>query len=109
MTSPHRPKYGTSSVEISTAYGSITRDRTYPAASALAAAAAPKEGLFLCARTRSDEGKIPRAIVDASATKEEMTKNQFPPGWDEERVRQLLDYYENLSEDEQVAEDEAAL
>lgn len=38
-----------------------------------------------------------------------MTQNQFPPGWNEERVRRLLDHYENLSEDEQVAEDEAAL
>jgi hypothetical protein len=36
------------------------------------------------------------------------TKNQFPPGWDEERVRRVLDHYENQSEDEAVAEDEAA-
>jgi len=38
-----------------------------------------------------------------------MTTNKFPPGWDEERVKRLLDYYENLSEEEQVAQDEAAL
>jgi hypothetical protein len=36
-------------------------------------------------------------------------RNKFPPGWDAERVRQVLDHYENQSEDEAVAEDEAAL
>ncbi len=35
-------------------------------------------------------------------------KNQFPPGWDEARVRDVLEHYENQSEDEAVAEDEAA-
>jgi hypothetical protein len=37
-----------------------------------------------------------------------MKKNQFPSGWDEERVRQLLAHYENQTEEEAVAEDEAA-
>ncbi len=32
----------------------------------------------------------------------------FPPGWDEERVRGVLRHYESLTEDEAVAEDEAA-
>ncbi len=35
-------------------------------------------------------------------------KNQFPPGWDEARVRDVIDHYENQTEDEAVAEDEAA-
>ena len=35
-------------------------------------------------------------------------KNRFPPGWDEERVRRVLEHYENQSEEEAVAEDEAA-
>jgi hypothetical protein len=33
---------------------------------------------------------------------------QFPPGWDEDRVRRVLAHYENQTEDEAVAEDEAA-
>lgn len=33
---------------------------------------------------------------------------QFPAGWDEARVRKVLEHYENQSEDEAVAEDEAA-
>jgi len=37
-----------------------------------------------------------------------MTKQQFPPGWNEERVRQVLAHYENQTEDEQFAEIEAA-
>lgn len=35
-------------------------------------------------------------------------ENRFPPGWDGARVREVLDHYENQSEDEAVAEDEAA-
>ena len=37
-----------------------------------------------------------------------MTKKQFPPGWDEAKVRKVLDAYEAQSEEEAVAEDEAA-
>ena len=37
-----------------------------------------------------------------------MKKNNFPPGWDEERVRRVLEHYEEQSEEEAVAEDEAA-
>jgi hypothetical protein len=36
-----------------------------------------------------------------------MRKTQFPPGWDEERVRRVLDHYEQQTEEEAVAEDEA--
>jgi hypothetical protein len=35
-------------------------------------------------------------------------KSSFPPGWNEERVRAVLGHYENQSEEEAVAEDEAA-
>ena len=34
--------------------------------------------------------------------------NKYPPGWDEERVRRVLEHYEKQSDDEAVAEDEAA-
>jgi hypothetical protein len=37
-----------------------------------------------------------------------MSKQQFPPGWDAERVKRVLAHYEGLSEEEQVAEDEEA-
>ena len=37
-----------------------------------------------------------------------MSKQNFPPGWDEERVRQVIAHYEDQSEDEQFAEIEAA-
>ncbi len=38
-----------------------------------------------------------------------MSKSKFPPGWDENRVRQVLEHYEGQSEDEAIAEDEAML
>ena len=38
-----------------------------------------------------------------------MKKNEFPPGWDEKRVRDVLEHYEKQSEEQGVAEDEAAI
>lgn len=35
-------------------------------------------------------------------------QNRFPTGWNESRVQRLLAHYEQLSETEAVAEDEAA-
>ena len=37
-----------------------------------------------------------------------MKQSKFPPGWDEERVRKVLAHYEEQTEEEAVAEDEAA-
>jgi hypothetical protein len=37
-----------------------------------------------------------------------MSQQKFPPGWDQERVRDVLAHYEDQSEDEQFAEIEAA-
>lgn len=37
-----------------------------------------------------------------------MSQPKFPAGWDAARVKRLIDYYESLSEEEQVVEDEAA-
>jgi hypothetical protein len=34
--------------------------------------------------------------------------SEFPEGWDEARVRRVLEHYENQTEDEAVEEDEAA-
>lgn len=35
-------------------------------------------------------------------------QNPFPPGWDEDRVRRVLEHYEAQSDEEAVAEDAAA-
>jgi hypothetical protein len=37
-----------------------------------------------------------------------MRQQKFPPGWNEERVRQVIAHYEDQTEDEQFAEIEAA-
>ena len=35
-----------------------------------------------------------------------MKQSRFPPGWDAERVRRVLEHYEAQTEEEAVAEDE---
>jgi hypothetical protein len=37
-----------------------------------------------------------------------MKQSKFPPGWDEKKVQRVLKHYEQQSEEEAVAEDEAA-
>ncbi len=37
-----------------------------------------------------------------------MSQAKFPPGWDEEKVRKVLTRYEKQTEEEAIAEDEAA-
>ncbi len=34
--------------------------------------------------------------------------SRFPPGWDEERVRRVLEHYASQTDEEALAEDEAA-
>ena len=38
-----------------------------------------------------------------------MKQNRFPPGWDGARVQRILAHHETQTEEEAVAEDEAAL
>lgn len=40
--------------------------------------------------------------------KKKEVESRFPPGWDEARVRDVIEHYENQTEEEAVAEDEAA-
>lgn len=37
-----------------------------------------------------------------------MKQSTFPPGWEEQRVRRVIEHYEAQSDEEAVAEDEAA-
>lgn len=37
-----------------------------------------------------------------------MKKSTFPPGWDQERIAKVLEHYESQTEEEALAEDEAA-
>jgi hypothetical protein len=38
-----------------------------------------------------------------------MSQNKFPDGWDEGRVQRVLAHYEEQTEDEALAEDEAGI
>src|SRR6266508_3705015 len=64
-------------------------------------------------RCRSRYHRIPTRSPVAegaptSAQEEAMRQAKYPPGWDEERVRRVLAHYEAQSDEEAVAEDEAA-
>ena len=37
-----------------------------------------------------------------------MKESKYPPGWNEKRVKEVLAHYESQTEEETVAEDEAA-
>ena len=37
-----------------------------------------------------------------------MSESRFPPGWDKRRVQRVLEHYEDQTDDEAEAEDEAA-
>jgi hypothetical protein len=37
-----------------------------------------------------------------------MNKQKFPPGWDAARVNELIAHYDQMDEEELIAEDEAA-
>ncbi len=37
-----------------------------------------------------------------------MSEQKFPAGWDADRVNRVTAHYDNISEDDQVAEDEEA-
>ena len=51
----------------------------------------------------------PEGVEGAAAqTEEVMTQPKYPTGWDEARVKRVLTHYEQQSDDEAVAEDEAA-
>lgn len=41
-------------------------------------------------------------------SEKKMTDQKFPPGWDEGRVKRILEHYESQEELEALAEDEAA-
>jgi len=49
-----------------------------------------------------------KKTVSAPKPKKSKKQRVFPPGWDEKRVRALIEHYENQTEEEQVAEHEAA-
>jgi hypothetical protein len=53
-----------------------------------------------------EDGMDLRFWVDPEMTNEK--KETYPAGWDEARIRKLAEHYDNQTEDEQVAEHEAA-
>ena len=52
--------------------------------------------------------KGPDCIPAPQSQKTTMKENRFPPGWNEQRVREVLKHYEGQTDEEAVAEDEAS-
>ena len=55
--------------------------------------------------------RILRKSTDSSPKtyqKEKMRQNKLPPGWNEEQVQRVLTHYESQTDEEAIAEDEAA-
>ncbi|HYX22567.1 MAG TPA: hypothetical protein VFC23_00310 [Thermoanaerobaculia bacterium] len=51
-----------------------------------------------------------RFYIDLPASQEaEMKLNQFPTGWDEQRVQEVVEYYESQTDEDATAEHGAAL
>ncbi len=59
------------------------------------------------ART-ADFVKLPYEVLESMSKRMRENKNKFPPGWNEERVQRVLAHYERQTEEEAVAEYEAA-
>ena len=38
-----------------------------------------------------------------------MTQSEFPPGWDEDRIRRVLTHYEQQTDEDAVLEDKVGL
>jgi hypothetical protein len=61
-------------------------------------------------RPGREGSRVAQGAEGASASAQEKAMNQatYPSGWDEDRVRRVLEHYETQSDEEAVAEDEAA-
>ena len=48
------------------------------------------------------------AVHKGSGRGDKMDRNTYPPGWNKQRVQEVLDHLETRTEEETIAEDEAA-
>ncbi len=118
---PHLRRHGITEEEAAEVLGNPTEDRPgiEGARVAIGRTAAGRILRVIYVQEPDGEGLLvvtsyelrgkPLAAVPTPETTQKMSRDsQFPPGWDEERVRRLLAHYEEQTEDEAVAEDEAA-
>ena len=52
--------------------------------------------------------KTTRGVSQTPTPEGPMSEQKFPPGWDAERVKKLIDHYDQISEGDLEVEDEAA-
>ena len=68
----------------------------------------PSQTVYLSSPRTSCGEAADRVSTAAASERTAKRQHSFPTGWDEERVRKVLAHYEEQTEDEGVAEDEAA-
>jgi hypothetical protein len=66
-------------------------------------------GVCICDHGLRPDRETPGGVPPAQKKEKSMSHNKFPDGWDEERVQQVLAYYEQQTEDDALAEDEAGV
>lgn len=66
-------------------------------------------GQYFCGDRVCIERQTAPGLPQATEKEKQMKHNRYPAGWNEERVQHVLQHYETQTEEEAVAEDEAAL
>jgi|GEM_PF-288155 len=53
-------------------------------------------------------GQTTQSLSKSKEKERTMSQQQYPPGWDESRVRKLISHYDQMDDEAMIAEDEAA-
>ncbi len=69
----------------------------------------PETGLPQIYNLDVTDEELEEGLLRPTTQEKKMKKSEFPPGWDEERVRDVIDFYENQTDEEAAREHEAAL
>jgi len=66
-----------------------------------------RAGLRICDHGLRTDRETQGGVSPAPKEETPMSQNKFPEGWDEGRVQRVLAHYQEQTEDEALAEDEA--
>jgi hypothetical protein len=69
----------------------------------------PGAGQRVCYHSVRSNWKAPRGVSPAEEEEATMSDGKFPPDWDEKKVLRVLAHYEEQTEEDALAEDEAGV
>jgi hypothetical protein len=117
---PHLFSHGVTEGEVREVLGGIGEDRTGTEGSRVKVGQTAAGRILkivyvpdpvpgsVCGDGMRSEWKRAKGISKTPTKERAMNDQRLPAGWDAERVQRVLDHYENQTDDEAVAEDEAA-